>query len=396
MSPLDLDSHRTNGNPTDIASVPNYSDRRSRTLAAARSAADGIDALVLCDPYDIHYLTGIHEGISWLAVSDRKALGLSRHMLIDEVRAEAPDCEILLPSERSTESPDLEQFFIKELKQLGHETIAVDSARLSARSYIKLNRYADGAGIRIRVFPDLLVHHRAVKDAWEIQTTRKCVSIAEQALREMTEQGASGFIGRTERDIANELGNRMISLGADRQGFPGTGIIVASGPHSASAHHRPGQRLIQIGDPLLIDWGAELSSYRSDSTRTLFIGHVPDFALEAYPVVEAAHQRAVDALRAEARMDEVDRIARDTVISAGYPEFHYGLGHGVGLQIHEAPWIRADSDALLEADMLTTIEPGIYLPGIGGIRIENVFRVTATGSERLGSLPTDLRSMLID
>lgn len=362
----------------------------------ARKVANDIDVLILCDPYDIHYLTGVSEGISFLALSDRQPLGLSRHMLIDEVRSIAPDCEILLPSERSTESRDLEQFIVNELKKQGHETIAVDSARLSARSYLNLNRHADGAGIRLRALPDLLVNHRAVKDAWEIQTTHKCVSIAEQALREMTEQGASGFIGRTERDIANELGNRMISLGADRQGFPGTGIIVASGPNSASAHHSPGQRLIQIGDPLLIDWGAELSSYRSDSTRTLFIGHVPDFALEAYPVVEAAHHRAVDALRAEARMGEVDRIARDTVISAGYPEFHYGLGHGVGLQIHEAPWIRADSDALLETDMLTTIEPGIYLPGIGGIRIENIFRVTATGSERLGSLPTDLSSMLID
>jgi Xaa-Pro aminopeptidase len=182
----------------------------------------------------------------------------------------------------------------------------------------------------------------------------------------------------------------MWALGADRQGFPETGIIVASGPNSAKPHHAPGHRRVAAGEALLIDWGAEVSGYRSDLTRTVFPGSVPGFALQAYPIVEQALQRAAGRLRAGAAMGEIDRAARETITDAGYTEFHYGVGHGVGLAIHEAPWLRANSTDLCEPGMLTTIEPGIYLPDIGGIRIENLYQITRDGSECLGNLPTDL------
>ena len=236
---------------------------------------------------------------------------------------------------------------------------------------------------------------RAVKDACEITLTRRCVWIAERAFSEMLGAGARALIGRTEQELAHELEARMWALGAESQGFPETGIIVASGPHSASPHHSPGQRRIVAGEALLFDWGAELAGYRSDLTRTVFPCSVPAFAIQAYPVVEQALERASQRLRAGAAMGEIDRAARETITDAGYPEFHYGVGHGVGLAIHEAPWLRANSTELCVADMLTTIEPGIYLPEIGGIRIENVYQVTAGGNECLGSLPTDLASMVI-
>lgn len=188
----------------------------------------------------------------------------------------------------------------------------------------------------------------------------------------------------------------MIALGADRQGFPDTGIIVASGPNSASAHHCPGGRRVMPGEPLLIDWGAEVDGYRSDMTRTLFIGSLPGFARKAYPVVEAALVAAADRLRAGVDMGEIDRLARDTVSDAGFTEFHYGVGHGIGLAIHEAPWLRAHSKDLLEEGMITTVEPGIYIPGEGGIRIERIFAISDSGAEGLDQLPTAMEQMVIE
>ena len=369
--------------------------RRRRAIAAGCRTHGSVDALILSDPLDIRYLTGTGHGISWLVLLESRAFAVSRHMLVSEVRAEAVDCEILLASVRSTDYPNLEQFVVGELAKLGLGSVAIDPAKLSAQSYLGIIHHAAAAGIEVRCVPELLADVRAVKDASELALTRRCVRIAEQAFSELLQGGASCLIGRTERELADELEARMWALGADRQGFPETGIIVASGPNSASAHHPPGSRRVAAGESLLFDWGAELAGYRSDITRTVFPGRVPEFALQAYPLVEQALHRASQCLCAGAAMGEVDHAARKTITDAGYPEVLYGVGHGVGLAIHEAPWLRAHSTERLEADMLTTIEPGIYLPDIGGIRIENVYRVTPDGSERLGELPTRLEAMII-
>jgi Xaa-Pro aminopeptidase len=375
--------------------TPDFHQRRQRSLEVACAAHGAIDAVILCDPQDIQYLTGTREGISWLVVMESAAFAVSRHMLVSEVRAEATDCEILLAANRSTERPDVEQFVISKLSQRGLTRVVVDPARLSAQSYFQFAAHATTAGLELCALPDLLSSVRAVKDETEIALTRRCVEIAESAFRALLEQGAGALIGRTERELADELEVRMWAAGADRQGFPGTGIIVASGPHSASAHHRPGARRVAAGEALLIDWGAEVAGYRSDTTRTVFLGRAPEFARRAYPIVEQALHRAADSLRAGIPMGEIDRVARDTITAAGYPEFHYGIGHGVGLAIHEAPWLRADATAVCRSDMLTTIEPGVYLPGVGGIRIENLYRVTDTGNECLGNLPTALDAMIV-
>jgi|GEM_PF-464984 len=379
-----------------IAHTPDLPQRRLRALEAARRVHSRVDALILCDPHDIHHLTGTRHGISWLVVAKDASFAVSRHMLVHGVRTEAVACEILLASARSTDRPDLEQFVVAELTKRGLDTVVIDPAKLTAQSYLAITRHATAAGIVVHGIPEFLSSLRAVKDASEIALARHCVRIAEQAFSDLIAGGARALVDRTERELANELEARMWSLGADRQGFPETGIIVASGPNSASPHHTPGQRRVLAGESLLFDWGAEFAGYRSDITRTVFPASVPAFALQAYPVVEQALQRAAHRLRAGAAMGEIDRAARETITDAGYPEFHYGVGHGVGLAIHEAPWLRAHSTELCEADMLTTIEPGIYLPEVGGIRIENVYRVTPGGNECLGSLPTDLASMVIE
>lgn len=375
--------------------TPDFVQRRRRTLASTRCNDESIEALIFCDPLDIHYLTGSGHGISWLAVRDGVSFAVSRHMLVSEVRTEAVECEVLLATASSTDRVDMEEFVVSQLINRGLKKAAIDPTKISAQSFLRIKQHAEHAGLDLRVLPGCFSGIRALKDEGELAITRHCVRIAEQALSELLARGAAGLIGRTERDIANELESRMWALGADRQGFPETGIIVASGPNSASPHHTPSQRRIAAGEALLFDWGAELAGYRSDLTRTVFPISVPEFAQQAYPVVEQALLRAAAVLGDGVTMGEVDLAARQTVVDAGYTEFHYGVGHGVGLAIHEEPWLRANSTELCIAEMITTIEPGIYLEGIGGIRIENLYRVTKDGNECLASLPTDLESMIL-
>jgi Xaa-Pro aminopeptidase len=374
---------------------PDHPDRRGRLLAKASSEAPGLDAVVICDSKDILYLTGAGEGLSWLVVANGSTFSTSRHMLIRQAREAAPDCEIILTCRHSTDRPDVELFVVSELARRGLRVVGIDPARILADSYLRFTRHAAAAGIEVLPVSGAVSSLRAVKDSVEIDCTRRCVEIAEAAFLGLIQDGAAALVGRSERDISIELESRMLALGADRQGFPETGLIVASGPHSSSAHHTPGPRRVSVGEPLLIDWGAELSGYRSDLTRTLFPGHPPEFAIHAYPVVEKAQHAAASKLRAGRTMGEPDLAARLAITSAGYSEFHYGVGHGVGLAIHEAPWLRANSEEIQEADMITTIEPGIYLGETGGIRIENVYRITEQGCECFGELPSSLESMIL-
>lgn len=373
-----------------------YAGRRSSLLARLSTLIGEPRAALICDPHDICYLTGVREGISWLALWDDGGFAVTRHMLIREVTEVVDGLEILLPSDRSTDPVVLEAFVVAELARRGAGPVAVNPDRMSASSYKVFERNASEHRLVFTEVACMVDTLRQCKDEAENRIIRRCIHIAEKAFAGLLEEGASGLVGRSELELARELESRMIGLGADRQGFPETGIIVASGPNSASAHHCPGRRLVQAGEPLLIDWGAEIDGYRSDMTRTLFPGGLPEFARKAYPVVNQALESAARLIQVGADMGEVDRAAREAVASAGYPEFHYGVGHGFGLAIHEAPWLRAHSKERLELGMITTVEPGIYLPGTGGIRIESIFEVTRDGSERLDQLSTSLEEMVLE
>jgi Xaa-Pro aminopeptidase len=351
--------------------------------------------MLICNSTDIRYLTGVDEGISWLIVFRNGTVAITRHMLVHEVTEGIPECEVLLPSANSTDRPDLEAFVVSELRRRSATRVFIEMEKITAVSYLHLARCCEQNRVILESTSRIVASLRIIKDDEEQQAIRRCVDIAERSLRQLISEGAAGFIGKTEREIAVELERIMIDFGADRQGFPATGIIIASGPNSSRAHHRPGSRRIESGDPVLIDWGAELAGYRSDLTRTFFMQSVPEFAMAAYPVVEHALQKASGILRPGVMLGAMDDVARQTVTLAGFPEFTYGVGHGVGLDIHEEPWIRSGSEERLEANMITTLEPGIYLHGIGGIRIENLFRITPHGAENLASLPTCLDEMIL-
>ena len=375
--------------------MPDLNQRCKRAFTAAAAQHNKLDSVLITDRHDVMYLTSLREGIWGLILTETHAIAITSLMFVDEVKERAPHCEPVLLTKIPKERPDPMEFIAQELKRRELRAVVVDPAGMSGKTYRMLTEQAVSLGLEFLPCNDVMDPIRARKDDDEIVLIERCVQIAEQAFSEFIAQGAGQVIGKTERQIAWELEVKMRDLGADRQGFPLTGIIVATGSHSAGAHPIPGDRKIAEGDIVLIDWGAELHEYRSDSTRVIFPGSVPDFARKAYPVVEESLKCGADALKHGASMADVDRVCRQTVIDAGYPEFSYGVGHGVGLEIHEAPWLRASSKETLATNMLTTIEPGIYQLGVGGIRLENIYRVTEEGCERLGTLPTNLGAFVL-
>ena len=242
--------------------------------------------------------------------------------------------------------------------------------------------------------PDIKSYLRLRKDDGEVKIIRKAVRIAQDALGGMVAQGAGYLIGRTELDIAAELECRMKQLGANDLGFPS---IVAAGPNSSRCHHIPSRRKLRKGEGLLIDWGAMVDGYRSDLTRTLFMGKIPPKIAEFYPVVLAANKAAIEAIRPGVTCERLDAIARDIITEAGFGErYGHGLGHGLGLDVHEQPFLGKTNTSRLKAGMVITIEPGIYFPGIGGVRIEDDVLVTPNGYKLLSTFPKELDQVVID
>ena len=215
---------------------------------------------------------------------------------------------------------------------------------------------------------------RAVKDSGEIQTLQRAVEITDLAFHEVTAELA---LGTTERQLAAALDSAMRRLGAPDPGFP---TIVASGPNSARPHHSPTDRAIATGEPVIIDMGARFDGYTADLTRTIWLGAPHPRLTEIYPIVERANAAAQAATRSGVSGRDLDAVARKVIADAGYGDaFIHGLGHGVGLEIHEAPSAGQQSREVLATGNTLTIEPGIYLPGWGGVRIEDMGVVTGDG-----------------
>lgn len=229
---------------------------------------------------------------------------------------------------------------------------------------------------------------RAVKDADEVQRIHAAAELADAAFERLL---ADGLVGRTEREVAIALEVGMRELGAARPSFES---IVASGPHGALPHATPRDVAIARGQLVVIDWGAELDGYCSDCTRTVATGELGDQGRDAYALVLQAQLGALGAVRAGADGRAVDSVARDVIAAAGHGEhFGHGLGHGVGLEIHEAPRLSQRAEDRLQAGNIVTVEPGVYLPGKLGVRIEDLVVVTDAGCEILTSVPKELRTV---
>ena len=229
---------------------------------------------------------------------------------------------------------------------------------------------------------------RAVKDDEEVAKVARAAKIADRGLEALT---AETWVGRSERELAWRLHELLHAHGADELSFE---TIVASGPNGALPHGRPTDRIVEANTLVTVDWGVRVDDYCSDCTRTFATGSLSGELARAYDVCLDAQQRACSAIRAGMTGVEADAIAREPITDAGFGKnFGHGLGHGVGLMVHEAPRLSAESTDTLEAGHIVTIEPGIYLEGVGGVRIEDLAVVRDDGVELLTSFPKHLISV---
>jgi len=225
---------------------------------------------------------------------------------------------------------------------------------------------------------------RRVKDAEELAAIEAASELADEVWRWSLERGLGG---RSERDVAGAAEARIRELG----GEPSFPAIVAAGPNGALPHAEPGERAIGEGELVVFDMGAKLDGYCSDGTRTYAVGEPGEHAREVYGTVLAAQAAALDAVAAGIGGEALDGVAREGIAAAGYGDrFGHGLGHGVGLEVHEAPRVSPRSEDVLAAGEVVTIEPGVYLPGELGVRIEDLVVVTEAGCRNLSSLPKEL------
>lgn len=239
-----------------------------------------------------------------------------------------------------------------------------------------------GREVELVPLQDVMANIRKVKDDNEIDLIRKSVGVAEEAFDAIRSEIK---VGQTENYLAGLMVLELRSRGASNSSFP---VIVAAGANSSLPHYRPGEAMVQRDQPLLVDWGAILKGYCSDLTRTMLVGRVSSRIKQIYKVVSEAQQAAINFLRPGVTTMQADRVARDVIDRAGFgKEFGHGLGHGIGREIHELPSMRkTGGEEELRPGMVVTVEPGIYLPGEGGVRIEDDVLITHSGCEVLSTL----------
>ncbi|MBX3037237.1 MAG: aminopeptidase P family protein [Anaerolineales bacterium] len=234
---------------------------------------------------------------------------------------------------------------------------------------------------------DVLAELRLRKDEDEVKKMRRAVTIAQSALEAVIPQIK---IGMTEQEIAGELVIQLLKHGSESE-MPFAPIVCA-GPNSANPHASPSDRKIQVGDLLVVDWGAAYEGYISDLTRTFAVGEVDDECKKIYELVKQANEAGCNAAKPNAPCADVDKAARDVIEKGGYGKyFTHRTGHGIGMESHEAPYMRGDNMMLLEKGMAFTVEPGIYLTGRNGVRIEDNLVITDDGAESLSDMTRELR-----
>lgn len=336
----------------------------------------GAEAALVTRLVNVRYLTGFTGSNAALLVTPEHAVLATDGRYITQSAAQAPDVERVI--DRACAAALLTRAGRDGLRRVAFEAHDVTVEAHQALSGL------DGAPALVPL-GHAVEELRTVKDDEELALLREACAIGDRALQELFGTIAPG---RTERDIARELEGRMLDHGADGIAFE---TIVATGPNSAVPHHRPTDRVVEAGDLLKIDFGALYRGYHADCTRTVVIGEPADWQREIHALVREAQRAGRHALAPGVDVLTVDAAARDVITAAGYAEsFTHGLGHGVGLEIHEAPSIGYNATGRLDARTPVTVEPGVYLPGRGGVRIEDTLVVRDGEPELLTTTPRDL------
>jgi Xaa-Pro aminopeptidase len=346
-----------------------------RTTAAQR----GLDAVLVTNLLNVRYLTGFTGSNGALLVrTDGSDLLGTDGRYTTQAATQVPDVELLI--DRATVPALAAEAVRRGGARIGYESHDLTVDGLAALEKVLVDAAAGGVLPELSSVRRAVEGQRAIKDEDEIESLRRACAVADQALAELAAEGALRP-GRTELEVGRELDARMLTLGAEAPSFE---TIVATGANSAIPHHRPDATVLRDGDFLKLDFGATVDGYHSDMTRTVVLGHVGDWQREIYELVAAAQAAGRAALAVGADVVAVDAASRQVIADAGHGDhFLHGLGHGVGLEIHEAPGIGPLGAGSLASGMAVTVEPGVYLPGHGGVRIEDTLIVTDDAPELL-------------
>ncbi|MHB8780349.1 MAG: M24 family metallopeptidase [Candidatus Geothermincolia bacterium] len=354
------------------------SNRLARARGVARNA--GCDALWIADPPTLRYLTGFTGSSAAFILGPKWACLMTDFRYELQAAGEVyRGIEVLVPKE------PVKQALRELLSSVGAASIGYSPESVTV-SWREEMRRGLGRKVAMRALTQPLAAIRAVKDAKEIKALEAAVRAAENALRRTLGEVRPGL---SEAAIARALGCGLLEEGCEEQSF---NMIVASGYRSALPHGAPSTREMAADDILLVDWGARCAGYCSDLTRVYFTGSPDKRLRRIHSVVMEARAAGLAALKPGVAASRVDAAARSVIEKAGYGEyFGHALGHGLGLEVHEAPFIAARSADVLKAGMVFTIEPGIYLPGVGGVRIEDVVHLESAGPRVLSRIARNAR-----
>ncbi len=350
-----------------------------RTERLTRAFAEAsVDLLLVSAPVNIRYLTGFtgSNGLALVGPQTRTFITDFRYV---EQAAEEVDSSF----ERVRAPQELVDVLADALPE-GTLRLGFEDAHLSVRAHARVRELLPER-VELVAAGNLVERLRAVKDREEVERIWAAAALADGAFEKVI---AEGLVGRTEREVAIEIEQQMQMLGASGPSFD---TIVAAGAQGALPHATPQDREIGAGELVVIDWGVELDGYCSDCTRTVATGEPGEEARDVYELVLAAQRKGLESVRAQADCREVDSLARAVIDAGGHgAEFGHGLGHGVGMEVHEAPRLSPRGEGNLFAGNVVTVEPGVYLPGRFGVRIEDLVVVTEGGCEIITSLPKEL------
>jgi Xaa-Pro aminopeptidase len=341
-----------------------------------------IDLLVVSELVNVRYLTGF-TGSNAAAL-----VGPDTRIFVTDFRYLSQSADQVPPEwDRQIAAHDLLAGVARAIPEDGELRIGFDDVHLGVKAHAHL-RDLLREEIELVAAGGLVEELRAIKDAGEVERIRAAAQLADDALRDAL---GRGLAGRTERDVALDLEFTMRRLGAEAISFP---PIVAAAAHGALPHAEPREAEIPAGTLVVVDWGAKLDGYCSDCTRTFATGELDPRDHEVYALVARAQEEALAAVRPGPTGREVDAVARQIITDAGHGEhFGHGLGHGVGLDVHEGPRLATTSTTTLRAGHIVTVEPGVYVPGAVGVRIEDLVAITEDGHDVLSTYTKELQTV---
>jgi len=322
-----------------------------------------ISCLLLTKPANVTYTTGFLGDDSWAAVTKARVYLLTDSRYTEQARKECPGCVII---ERTGSMAEAVAKLLTKLRSV--RTLTVEKST-SLAEFEALKKHVKA---RLSSAADIVEKIRSSKDATEVAAIKAAASIAARALQKTLRHIKPGI---TESELAGAL-DYQIRKSAATNSFP---TIVAFGPNASRPHHQPGKKKLKQKDTVLIDFGAKYKGYCSDITRCFVVGGATAFYKKVFDVVEHAQHAAIKMIKPGVKITQVDAAAREVIRSSGLPVYGHGTGHGLGLEIHETPFLKPDVKGTLKAGQIITIEPGIYIPGKLGVRIEDDVLVTETG-----------------